>query len=163
MKDTDYNKLVELTLMNGHLIPSNQNAIDLISNMRDGEKTYVSIETSRDISLHRCYFSLLNYIWLWMPQNFKDKISSKYFYKFIKIIQGEFDVVFEFKDGIKMIEYKSIAFGNMSNERFREFVKEQISIIYNDIIYPTFNKNTEMADHIISEIENEYEKFLNKL
>jgi hypothetical protein len=162
MKDSDYQDLIELTHINGQFIPSNQKAIELASNLRDGERSMVKLMTNRDIKLHRCYFALLNYVWLWLPDNFKKQVPAEHFYKFLKMVQGQYDVVFEFKDGTKMIEYHSISFGKMSNEKFKEFVKEQISVIYNDVIIMLF-KDDEKANHIIQETETEFEKFFNKL
>lgn len=162
MKDTEFNELIELTYLNGVFTASNQEAINLVSNLKDGQKINIKNVTARDIKLHRCYFALLNYIWSWMPEKFRAQVPRDSFYKFLKIIQGQYDIVFEFKDGTKMIEYHSISFSRMSNDKFREFIKDQISIIYNDVIMPTFN-NSEQANDIIKETEKEFEKFFSKL
>jgi len=162
MKDTDYHELIELTQLNGVFLPSNSAAINLVSNLRDGERSHIKVVTSRDLKLHNGYFALLSYVWNRMPDAFKDKVPCSHFYKFLKIIQGQYDVVFEFHDGVKMLEYHSISFGKMNNERFKAFVKEQISVIYNDVVLALI-KDDEKANDLIRDVEAEFEKFLSKL
>ena len=162
MTDKEYNSLIELTHVNGYFSPSNSNGVELASNLKDGEKIMVKNSTARDLKLHRCYFSLLNYVWLMLPDNFRAQVPCSEFYNFLKMLKGEYEVIFEFQDGRKMIEYKSISFGRMNDTKFKEYVKEQILVIYEDVIYKVF-KDTEIAANIIENIENDYEKFFAKL
>lgn len=76
-------------------------------------------------------------------------------------MQGEFEEVFEFRDGKKMIEYKSISFGNMNQQQFKEYVSLQLPIIYEDLIMQIYK--ADQATLVIESIEKEYEKFLSKL
>lgn len=161
MKDTEYAELLEFIPANGCLIPANSKAMDLMSISKNGEKITLKNISARDTKFHSCYFSLLNYIWTMMPPHFRAKIPCGEFYKFLKMMQGEFEEVFEFRDGKKMIEYKSISFGNMNQQQFKEYVALQLPIIYEDLIMQIYK--ADQATLVIESIEKEYEKFLSKL
>jgi len=161
MKDTDYAELLEFIPANGCLIPSNSNAIDLMSISKNREKITFKNISHRDEKFHKCYFSLLNYIWLMMPPHFRAKIPCKEFYKFLKMMQGEYDEVFTFKDGKKMIEYRSISFGKMNQQQFKEYVANQLPVIYEDLIMQIYK--ADQATLVIESIEDEYKKFLSKI
>jgi hypothetical protein len=74
--------------------------------------------------------------------------------KSIEAIAKEFGIT-------DMIEYVSISFGRMSEVQFHSYVKDQLPFIYTDIIRPMFDEETYEA--IIENIENEFQKFFNKL
>ena len=65
------------------------------------------------------------------------------------------------KDGTKLVTYESISFGRMSEQQFRTYVKEQLPFIYENVIGAFFKG--EIYDSIISTIENDYERFFDKL
>ena len=161
MKDVDYDKIIELTSAGGGFLPVNQNAVELIDNSYPGEVISVIEASARDLTYHRAYFSLINYIYDWLPKSFKAKIPKARFYQFLKHLRGDYDVIFEFKDGTKFIEYRSIAFGKMSQKAFETYVKEQLPFIYEEVIGQLYER--EEADKIIACIEIEYERFLMKL
>lgn len=161
MKDSDYNKLIELKNFHSHFIPHNQNAIELNEQSRKGEIITLKEVTFRDISFHRCYFALLNFIYGYMPKKFKETISQDKFYIFLKHIRGDYDILFKFKDGTTFIEYKSISFGKMSQKSFEAFIREQLPYIYNDVLGVYFDG--EMLAGIIETIEQEFERYLAKL
>jgi len=161
MKDTEFNKRIDLVFVGGGFVAANEKAEDLIENCVNGEILSFIECTQRDINFHRCYMSLLNYIYEYMPKKFKESVPNKYFYEWLKHLRGHYDIVFEFNDGTKMIKYKSIAFGNMSQVRFKEYVKEQLPWIYENVIGKYFKGD--IYDNIITTIENEYEKFMNRL
>ena len=161
MKDSDFDKLIELTWIGGGFIPANPNAIDLSQQTKDGETLTFREVTARDLSFHKCYMSLLGYIWTLLPKKFKETIPKDKFYVFVKHLRGNYDIVFTFRNGTKLIEYKSIAFGAMSQKTFEEYIKELLPWIYSDVIN-AFYKGTKY-DNIIAQIEKEYEKFLSKL
>ncbi len=162
MKDTDKEKVLEFYNHKGvGLMPSNEKSLELIQQGAEGEVYYMMNLTPRDLSFHRCYFSLLNYIWSYLPDSFKTKVPCNNFYKFLKHLKGQYKVLFEFQDGSKMIEYESIAFGRMSEHTFKEYVKEQLPYIYENVI-GAFYKG-EKYDNIVKNTENEYEIFMSKL
>lgn len=161
MKDTDYNDLVELTPVGGGFLPVNQNAQTMLEMGRRGEVIAFREVTARDLSFHRAYFALLRSIYAWTTPAFKQAISEQNFYQFLKHLQGQYEVLFEFQDGSKMIEYKSISFGRMSQKSFEDYVREQLPVIYEDVIMKLYDGDT--ASRIISSIEEEFEKFLAQL
>jgi hypothetical protein len=161
MRDTDFERLIELTYVGGGFIPCNQNAEQLMDNCVKGEVVTFKEVGARDLSFHKCYMSLLAYIWGYLPPKFKKAIPKHDFYKFVKHLRGDYKVLYDFKDGSKMIEYESIAFGNMSEKRFHNYIKEQLPFLYENIIGAYFTG--EMYDNIIATIEKDYEKFFDKL
>jgi hypothetical protein len=77
------------------------------------------------------------------------------------MMQGEYDEVFTFKDGKKMIEYRSISFGKMNQQQFKEYVANQLPVIYEDLIMQIYK--ADQATLVIESIEDEYKKFLSKI
>ena len=161
MKSTDYEKLIQMQTVGGGFIPSNENARDLLDSSKKNEIMTFKEVTKRDISFHRCYFSLLGFIYDFMPQQFKSKIHKKVFHKFIQHHKGEFKIIYEFKDSPPLLEYDSISFGNMSQKRFEETIRENLPFIYEYILGAYFKD--EILTGIIEIIEEEYKKFLSKL
>lgn len=161
MKDKDFNKLIDLTYVGGGFIPANQNARELIDRCEKGEIVSFNEVTQRDLSFHRCYFLLLSFIYDYLPQSFKDKISKDKFYIFVKHLEGNYDVVFKFKDGSEMVEYKSISFGRMSQKQFEEYVANQLPFIYSNILEAYFE--LDILNGIIETIEEEFKRMLSKL
>lgn len=161
MKDTDYQNIVELTYMGGGFIPANENASELSERCVKGEVISVLECTQRDLKFHRCYFSLLEMIYGYMPPSFKKRIKKEKFYRFLKHLKKEYEVEFDFADGSQMIEYNSISFGRMSQKKFQEYVANQLPFIYSEVIGRYYSG--EMYDSIVETIEADYEVFLNKL
>lgn len=161
MKDSDLKKIIELSYVGGGFIPSNEKARELSETCVKGEVIQFMEVTARDLKLHQGYMSLLGYIWDYLTPQFQKRVPKKYFYQWLKHLQGKYKVLYEFQDGSKFIEYESISFGNMSNKRFIEFIKEQLPFIYEDVIYPLYSD--EIAKNIIENIEEEWMKFLVKL
>ena len=162
MKDTDFNKICEFTSAGTGLLPFNQNAIELVDAVTTGEVISLMEVTQRDVKFHRGYFALLNYIYKWLPKSFHEAISPDKFYIFVKHLRGDYDVVFEFKDGTKFIEYRSISFGRMTQKTFEAYVREQLPFIYGEVIQVLYPEK-ETSDRIIAAIEDEFKKFLAKL
>jgi hypothetical protein len=161
MKDTDFYKLVEFVNVGGGLVPNNSNAYDLMDQSGKGDIITFREMSNRDLSFHRAYFSLLGYIYDFMPKSFKNQIQKEDFYKFVKHLKGEYKIIFTFKDGSKMIEYDSIAMGKMSQPAFEDYIREQLPWIYSDVLGAYFDGD--ILDGIIDTIEDEYKKFLSKL
>jgi len=162
MKDTEFKKICEFTVTGGGMLPFNQNAVELIDMTTSGEVISMIEVSSRDVNFHRAYFSLIGYIYDWLPKSFKSKMTKDKFYVFLKHLRGDYDVIFEFKDGTKFIEYRSISFGRMSQKTFEAYVREQLPFIYGEVIQVLYPEK-ETSDRIIAAIEDEFKKFLAKL
>lgn len=161
MTDSDYQKLIELSNVGGGFVPVNERATELLEQSHRGEVLSFLEATNRDIKFHRCYFSLLNYIYGYLPPAFKKKVPEEKFYIFLKHLKGQYSVLFEFSDGTRLVEYESIAFGRMSQKTFENYIREQLPWIYQNVIGKFFEGD--IYDGIIQTIEEEYEKFLSKL
>jgi hypothetical protein len=161
MKDSDYKKLIELANVGGGFIPANDNAKELLNRTHKGEVITLNEVTQRDLSFHKCYFALLSFIYEYLPESFKDTISKDKFYIFVKHLEGNYEVVFKFKDGSEMVEYNSISFGRMSQKQFETFVANQLPFIYSNVLGAYFE--IDMLNGIIETIESEFQRMLNKL
>jgi len=161
MKDSDYIESLVFRNVNGYLEPVNEKAIELLNSLKLGETVEMKEVSKRDIKFHRAYFDLIHFVYDYLPQSFKDRIPKEKFYLFLKELQGRYKVLYKFKDGREMKEYQSIAFDKMSQIQFRDFVREQITIIYDSLIRVLFDENR--AKDIIDTIEEEYKVFLSKL
>ncbi len=162
MKDLDFEKLIELKAVGGGFMPENDNAQVLLDSLPNGHVLVFIEVTDRDVKFHRAYFSFIGYIWDWLPQSFKKKIPKNKFYKFLKHLRKEYDVIMTFKDGSQIVEYRSIAFGKMSQATFAEYVKQQLPSIYGEVIQVLF-PDKKQSDNVIASIEEEYKIFLSKL
>jgi len=162
MKKSEFDNILELSYTGGFLFaPVNQNAFDLCNSMGIGESALFGLKTPRDYKFHQCYFVLINFIWGYMPNSFQSKIPKKHFHNWLKILKGDYEEVFTFANGVKLIEYESIAFGNMSQERFENYIREQLPWIYENVIGAYYKD--EKYNSILETIESEFEKFLSKL
>jgi len=161
MKDTEQNKLLDFYNAGGGLLPVNERAHDLMDQLSRDEVVSFREVTARDLRFHRCYMSLLSFIYGYMPKSFKDRITKDKFYVYLKHLKGSYEVIFEFEDGTKLVEYESIAFGNMSQKRFESYIREQLPWIYAKVIGKYFDGV--IYDNIIQTIEEEYKKFFAKL
>lgn len=162
MKKSEFDKLIELSYTGGmHFSPVNQNAFELCNSLGIGEVIYVDLKTSRDYKFHQAYFVLINFIYDYLPEKFKKKVPRKHFYKWLQTLKEDYEVVFTFADGRQLIEYDSISFARMSQEKFETYIKEQLPWIYENVIGAFYTG--EKFDGIIETIEKEFEKFLSKL
>ena len=158
MKQSNYEQLIELAYVGGGFIPANEKAYELADNCKKGEVITFKEITARDLKFHRCYMILLKTIYDYLPNKFKNAVPENKFYLWLKHLQGSYKVLFEFKDGTKLVEYESIAFGNMSQKRFEEYIKEQLPFIYGNVIGAYFSG--ELYKNIIETIEEDYKRFL---
>jgi hypothetical protein len=161
MKDKDFHKLIGLNWTGAGWLNANENAIELSDGTKTNETVYFKEATQRDIKFHRCYFSLLNFIYGYMPNTFKNIISEDKFYIWLKHLKGNYEVLFEFKDGTKLVEYDSISFGRMSQKSFENYIRELLPWIYENVLGKYFEPK--MLCSIVNTIEEEYKKFLSKL
>ena len=161
MKGKDFEKLVELKLVGDVWFNANEAALDLTDTTKQHEIVHFKECTARDLSFHKCYMSLLSFIYDYLPKSFEENYcSKKYFYTFIKFLKKEYKVICVV-NGVEMIEYDSIAFGNMSQKRFENYIREQLPWIYENVLGKYFKDK--MLCSIVNTIEDEYKKFLSKL
>ena len=161
MKDKDFYNIVNLANVGGGWVPANEKAQELLETSGKGEVISVLEVTSRDLSFHKAYFALLGFIYDYMPPSFKGKVEKDNFYLWLKHLKGQYKVLFEFKDGTRLVEYDSIAFGKMSQKTFENYVREQLPWIYENVVGAYFEGD--IYDGIIDTIEEEFKKFLSKL
>jgi len=161
MKDTDYENIIEVVNVANGFVPYNEKAVELNEQTKSNDMLCFKEITPRDINFHRAWFSLLNFIYDYLPKEFTNVVSSGKFYLWLKHLKGQYKVLYSFQDGTKMVQYESISFSNMTDPRFKEYIKEQLPYIYENVIGKFF-KGTQYDD-IIETIEQEYMKFLIKL
>jgi hypothetical protein len=164
MTDRDYDRLSEWSNEGtGALLPFNDVAKNLTDICRRGEiLTFLEL-TDRDIKFHRCYMSLVVYIYDQLPNRFHKKLRRKNFYKYLKHLKGQFDIITRFDDGTVLVEYESISFAKMSQKQFENYIREQLPWIYVKVIGKYYKVNGWRYNRKIESIEYEYEKFLSKV
>lgn len=160
MTDKDFDRVMTFKVIgNNALLPDNQMAHEYVTNnfgivaMKD--------VTTRDLSFHRAYHGLLRFIWLHLPKKFQKAVPQSSFYQWLKHLQGKYKVKYEFLDGTKWVEYESTSFGRMSQDRFKEYVREQLPVIYDDVIRKMYDD--EASNILIEIIETEWEGYLDRL
>ena len=161
MKDKDFYNIVNLANVGGGWVPANEKAQELLETSGKGEVISVLEVTSRDLSFHKAYFGLLKFIYEYLPLSFKNKVPRDNFYIWLKHLKGQYKVLFEFKDGTRLVEYDSIAFGKMSQKTFENYVRDQLPWIYENVVAAFFEGD--IYNGIIDTIEDEFKKFLSKL
>lgn len=161
MSDKEFYRLVDFYNAGSGLLPVNQRAHEIIEQSARGEVLSFIEATNRDLARHRCYMSLLAFIYSYLPKSFQDQVPKDKFYLWLKHLKGNYEILFEFKDGTKLVEYESISFAKMSEVRFREYIKEQLPWIYSEVIGKFFDGT--IYDNIIETIESEYQRFFDKL
>ncbi|MFA5727406.1 MAG: hypothetical protein WC886_07195 [Saccharofermentanaceae bacterium] len=163
MKDSEYDKLSEwVNEGTGALIPHNSLAYDLTDVAKTGEIITMREMTDRDLRFHRCYMSLISFIYDELPLRFQKRLQKKYFYKYLKHLKGQFDIVAQVGN-VVLVEYESISFGRMSEFAFKDYVRTQLPWIYTDVIGKYYKAGGWRYNRKINLIETEYEKFLSKL
>ncbi len=161
MKDKDYTKLIDLAYVGGGFIPANERAEEMVEQLKKGEVLTFQEVTARDLRFHRNYMALLGYIWEYMPKKFKAEVPKPIFYNWLKHLKGSYEIKFTFADGTQLVEYESIAFGQMSEHRFRDYVREQLPFIYENVIGKVYKDFK--YDSVIENIEKDFERFFAKL
>ncbi|MFA6973970.1 MAG: DUF1367 family protein [Parcubacteria group bacterium] len=161
MKDSQLNRVIDLKWAGGGFLPANQAADDLADQLRNGEVVSFQEITKRDLSFHKNYMALLGYIWDFLPPKFRKAVPKDRFYQWLKHLKGQYNIIYKFNDGTTLIEYQSIAFGNMSEKRFHEYVKNQLPWIYEEVIGAFYEG--EIMQNIIENIEADFHKFMDRL
>ena len=189
MKDTDYQKILEMAYIGTVYVPMSIEATEIAqtfllgSEFREVEDCYAAAnevarkysETqsegdvssfneviSRDLKFHRCYMALLREIYGYLPKEFAaNYVEREDFYNWLKHYQGRYEIKCKFKDGSTMVKYDSIAFGVMSQVKFETYVREQLVFIYSEVLTKYFS-GVELQN-IINTIESDFRRFLEKL
>mgnify|MGYP003397300243 FL=1 len=158
MKQEEFTELKHFTNHQGvGLIPATHESREWLETLKNNEPVNFKIVESRDIALHKAYFGMLSYIWDRLKPSFKKKVPKQKFYIFLKELGKEYDVLYTFSDGREWKELKSISFGKMSNTKFKEYFNNQLSVIYEDLLFPL------EQDYLMDDINKEWEKVFNKL
>ena len=161
MTDKDFENVIELVNVGGGFMPANEAGEELMLFTKKGEVISFMEVTKRDLSFHKCYFSLLSLIYDYLPMPFKKKVPKKHFHNWLKHLKKQYTVTYSFNDGTELIEYDSISFGKMSQKTFEKYIADQMPFIYENVLGKFFEG--EMYDNIIATIETEYERFFAKL
>jgi hypothetical protein len=162
MKDRDYERLSEWLNEGGALTPFNDIATDLVDLSKKGQIVTMLEVTDRNLAFHRCYFSLMNYIYDQLPKRFRQRVAKKNFYKYLKQLRGEFDIIVQFEH-IVVIEYHSLSFSDMSQRQFEDYIREQLPWIYVKVIGKYYKVGGWRYNIKIESIEEKYMYFLSKL
>lgn len=158
MKTKDFLELKHFQVHKGQaLVPSTPESIEWLEMLNHNSVVNFKIVESRDLKFHKAYFGLLSFIYDRLNKAFKNSIPKEKFYEFLKMLSNEYTVIFKFKDGREFIEWKSISFSSMNQTKFKEYVNNQLSIIYEELLIPM------EQDYLMDEVSNEFEKFLDKL
>lgn len=117
--------------------PTDVESEDIIKSLPNGENFNIILNADRNAKMHKAYFSLLGFVWENLTEKFQKKCPKKHFYKFLKEMQGRFEIIgISHKTELK--EYESLNFNTMGQKRFHEVFKEDVSFIINDIL-PALN------------------------
>ncbi len=158
MKIEEFTTLKHFNVHKGNvLVPATNDTREWLELQKHGMPVNLKLIEARDIKFHRCYFLLLSFVYDRLGRKFKETVPKDKFYNFLKFLSNEYDVVYSFKDGRQFIEYRSISFGRMTQAKFREYVNNQLSVIYEELLIPM------ELDHVMDEITKEFEKFLDHL
>lgn len=157
MKHIEYKELCEFNVHNNILSPENSKAMDLCF-MNEGKNIMMSAQTPRDLSLHRCYHLFCRWLWDKMPLSFKNSrcLDQDQMYNYLKIISGQYELAMVYK-GKEFYKFHSISFGKMSNDKFKEFLMDQMSSIYTNLLLPLKMEN------LYEEMEQEFKKIFKEL
>lgn len=114
------------------LFPTDADSEDLIKSLSPEENFNVALHADRNLKMHRAYFGLLNFVWDNLPEKFQRKCPKQHFYKFLKEMQGRFEVIEVGKTKVKT--YESLSFGSMGQKRFHEIFSEDVDFIIREIL-----------------------------
>lgn len=106
------------------LVPDDTDAMEYAFKTQDGKAFVIELKSQRNPRQHKLFFSLLAFV-----VHHSDKYTNvEQLLQHLKIATGH---VREFHgyDGKMYLEAKSISFGSMSQEKFREFFESCIDII----------------------------------
>lgn len=115
------------------LFPTDADSEELIKSLSPEENFNVALHADRNLKMHRAYFGLLNFVWDNLPEKFQRKCPKQHFYKFLKEMQGRFEVI-QVGKKTKVKTYESLSFGSMGQKRFHEIFSEDVDFIIREIL-----------------------------
>jgi len=158
MKTDEYKTIRHFTVHKGTmLVPATPESREWLEMFKHNTPINFKQIEPRDLKFHRCYFAMLSFIYDQLTPAFKKKVPKDNFYNFLKLLSNEYDVVFKFKDGRELIEYHSISFARMNQSKIKEYVNNQHSVIYEELLI------TMDLDYFMDQINDEFVKFIDKL
>ena len=98
MKDTDFVNIIDFAVVPGGWVPANEKAQELLDQSGIGQIQSFKEVTARDLRLHKNYMAFLSYVWSYLPDKFKAAVPKKNFYFWLKHLQKNYKVIYEFKD-----------------------------------------------------------------
>ena len=112
----------------GALVPDDPEAQELISKVKIDAVVSCEIKRTRNIAMHRKYFSLLNYAFDQM--DFDDqRILFEDFRSQVIMLAGYKREVVSFSSGEPRWEPKSISFSSMSQDDFEQLYDDTIEVL----------------------------------
>lgn len=130
MKDIN---VLSLTRIGGGLFPTDTESEEIINSLAKGDNLNVVLNADRNVLMHRAYFSILSFVWDNLPEKFQKKCPKKHFYKFLKEMQGRFEII-KISEKTEIKEYESINFSKMSFKRFHDIFTEDLNYIITEIL-----------------------------
>jgi hypothetical protein len=113
----------------GNLRPVDQDGIDAISKLKEGEQVKVDVKRARNGKQHRLYFALINLIYGQQTRY----ATTEQLSNAIKCAVGYCDEI-ETKGGKVLVIPKSIAFHAMPQDQFTEFFDKVIALVIEKIL-----------------------------
>ena len=122
----------------GYLIPASEDDADALRAVKIGQVLNVEAKKMRNYKFHKKFFALMN---LAFDQFEPEPISYKYapeknreqFRKDVIILAGHW-VAYTRLDGSTRIEAKSISFGSMKEEEFKELYSKVIDVLLKRVL-----------------------------
>jgi hypothetical protein len=130
----------------GILIPADKESQTYVGKLIRNDVITADFKKPRNYEFHKKWFALVKFAYEhWEPSAFQDSkwegvVPQKSFDRFRKdliILSGRYDAVYRV-DGSVRIEAKSISFGNMNQEEFKELYNSTINVVL-DKILTTYN------------------------
>lgn len=133
------------------LVPVTDKDYQELSELKNDTILECKVRNKRNLLFHRKYFALLNLAFdhFEPPTDYKYKgqpvkKSFDRFRKDIAILAGFYDIVVNIKNELRY-EAKSIAFGNMSEDEFKELYSNTIDVILQKVMKESTYKDIDDA------------------
>jgi hypothetical protein len=82
--------------------------------------------------------------------------------KGLRLTYKQIEILAELLGKTSLSEYKSISFSRMDEVKFRMYVREQLTYIYEYVIRDAYREHPELAEMVIENVENEFERSFTK-
>ena len=141
----------------GALAPADAAAAEFISKLQVGKGVRGEFTRARSLPQHRRAFALFNFAFdMWDAPALEyagQKVAKDFdtFRRDIVILAGFFTAVTSF-DGEVRLEAESLAFHNMSEERFQAVYKAVLGVVWTRILAAKGYETPEAVDKIVAEL-----------